>query len=120
MSMTSNGTKIRAANRAKSTSEGATATGDLVATDDDVTLYTLAEAADLYFSRSLTKSALRTEARKGNLEVIRIANKDFVTRRSVMDMVERCKVPAKARPQTPPPSISAQEALRVLLRKSKK
>jgi len=89
--------------------------------DDDATLYTLAEAADLFFSRSLTKSALRTEARKGNLEVVRIANKDFVTRRSIMDMVERCKVPAKAKPQaTPPPSISAQEALRALLRKPKK
>ncbi|CCM74534.1 hypothetical protein BN77_1668 [Rhizobium mesoamericanum STM3625] len=89
-------------------------------TTDDATLYTLAEAAELFFSRKLTKSALRTEARKGNLEVIRIANKDFVTRRSVMDMVERCKVPAKAKPQaTQLPSVSAQETLRVLLRKPK-
>ncbi|MEZ2132742.1 MULTISPECIES: hypothetical protein [unclassified Sinorhizobium] len=51
----------------------------------------LAEAARIFFHGRLTKSALRTEAAKGNLEVIRIANKDFVTRNGINRMVEKCR-----------------------------
>jgi hypothetical protein len=59
--------------------------------DDD--LVTLAEACLLFFRGALSKSALRTEARKGNLEIIRIANKDFVTRNGVKTMIEKCRRP---------------------------
>jgi hypothetical protein len=51
----------------------------------------LAEAAKLFFHGRLTKSSLRTEAGKGNLEIIRIANKDFVTRNGINRMIERCR-----------------------------
>ena len=57
---------------------------------DDVPV-TLDEACALFFRGALTKSALRTEARKGNLELIRIANKDFVTHEGVKRMVEKCR-----------------------------
>lgn len=55
----------------------------------------LAKAAELFFQGNLTKSSLRTEAAKGNLEIIRIANRDFVTRRAIQKMIERCTIPAK-------------------------
>jgi hypothetical protein len=42
----------------------------------DNDLMTLTEACDLFFRGHLTKSSLRTEAARGNLEIIRIANKD--------------------------------------------
>jgi hypothetical protein len=51
----------------------------------------LAEAAKLFFRGRLTKSSLRTEARKGNLEIIQIANKDFVTRNGINRMMEKCR-----------------------------
>jgi len=50
----------------------------------------LAQAAKLLFRGALTKSALRTEHRKGNLEIIRIANKDFVTKNGINRMKEKC------------------------------
>src|SRR5690606_9994266 len=52
----------------------------------------LAEAARLFFGGRLSKSSLRTEAAKGNLEIIRIANKDFVTRSGIKRMIDRCRV----------------------------
>jgi hypothetical protein len=57
--------------------------------DDDPV--TLEEACKLFFRGRLTKSALRTEHRKGNLEFIRIANKDFVTHNGVKRMMEKCR-----------------------------
>jgi hypothetical protein len=72
----------------------------------------LAEAAELFFRGHLTKSSLRREASKGNLEIIRIANKDFVTKRGIEQMIERCKLPASAPPTSKQPQgITAQEAL---------
>ena len=43
----------------------------------------------------LTPSALRREAGRGNLDTIRIANKDFVTRRTIEEMKERCRRSAR-------------------------
>jgi hypothetical protein len=51
----------------------------------------LAKAAKLLFRGELTKSSLRTEARKGNLEIIQIANKDFVTKNGIKRMIEKCR-----------------------------
>jgi hypothetical protein len=52
---------------------------------------TLAEACRVFFRGQLTKSSLRTEARKGNLEIIQIANKDFVTRNGIKRMIDKCR-----------------------------
>lgn len=62
---------------------------EAIADDEPVTL---AEACKLFFGGRLTKSALRTEARKGNLEVLMIAGKAFVTRNAIERMKERCLV----------------------------
>jgi hypothetical protein len=35
-------------------------------------------------------SALRSEARKGRLEIVRIANKDYVTDEAIDEMIKRC------------------------------
>jgi hypothetical protein len=58
--------------------------------DDDEPI-SLAEACNLFFRGRLTKSSLRTEARKGNLEIIQIANKDFVTKNGIKRMIEKCR-----------------------------
>jgi hypothetical protein len=63
--------------------------------DDDPVL--LSKACALFLNGALTKSALRTEHRRGNLEIIRIANKDFVTRNGIRRMIERCKLPTDSR-----------------------
>lgn len=51
----------------------------------------LAKACQIFFHGALTKSSLRTEHRKGNLEIITIANKDFVTRNAIKRMIEKCR-----------------------------
>ncbi|MGO7370085.1 hypothetical protein ACCT04_14735 [Rhizobium ruizarguesonis] len=56
--------------------------------DDD--LVPLAKACKIFLHGHLTKSSLRTEHAKGTLEIIRIANKDFVTRNGIRRMIERC------------------------------
>jgi len=58
--------------------------------DDD--LVPLATACKIFLHGHLTKSSLRREHARGNLEIIRIANKDFVTRNIVRRMIERCTV----------------------------
>jgi hypothetical protein len=55
---------------------------------------TLAEACRLFFGGRISPSALRTEAMKGRLVITQIARKDFVTRRAIEEMKERCRVPA--------------------------
>ncbi|MBB5700171.1 hypothetical protein FHS76_000009 [Ochrobactrum daejeonense] len=86
----------------------------------------LAEAALMFFGGRLSKSSLRTEAAKGNLEIIRIANKDFVTRNGIKRMIERCRVreaqPVSGSGMIPEigssrteTSVSAQDALRAKL-----
>lgn len=64
--------------------------------DDDAPIR-LQEACDRFFGGRLTPAALRAEARKGNLTIERIANKDFVTPAAVRDMRARCQVVAAAR-----------------------
>lgn len=79
----------------------------------------LSVAAKLFFHGALTKSSLRTEAAKGNLEIIRIANKDFVTPNGIRRMIERCKV--KPDPITPTPFVgrssgqTSKDSLKALL-----
>lgn len=96
---------------------------------------TLAEACRLFFGGRISPSALRTEAMKGRLVITQIARKDFVTRRAIEEMKERCRVPA-SRPvsgsepkpvQTDVPPVSglslmanpsiAQDAARIRLEK---
>jgi hypothetical protein len=86
----------------------------------------LGMAADLFFRGQLTKSALRTEARKGNLEILRIANKDFVTRRAIQAMIEKCTLRVEPTPRPhlsvnlPRQAITSKEALRLKLQELKK
>lgn len=95
--------------------------------DDDPV--TLEEACKLFFRGRLTKSALRTEHRKGNLEFIRIANKDFVTHNGVKRMMEKCRrnesrqgsisgqtAERKSGSSEMAKPISAQDALRIKLK----
>jgi len=111
-------------------------TGSVDIGDDDPV--TLDEACRLFFRGILTKSALRTEARRGNLEIIRIANKDFVTHSGVKRMIEKChksenrQGSISGRTLTPNPAaqpqpgsfgtvqpMSAQDALRERLNRPK-
>lgn len=96
--------------------------------DDE--LISLAEAAKVFFRGRLTKSSLQTEARKGNLEIIRIANKDFVTRNGINRMIEKCRGnahrPDSGSGQTQEhgsskmePPASARNALNTILRQRK-
>jgi predicted deacylase len=80
--------------------------------DDD--LVTLTEACDLFFKGRLTKSSLRVEASRGNLEIIRIANKDFVTRNGIRRMIDKCRLPA-AEPERSDRS-SSKEAAKAFLK----
>ncbi|RWN11794.1 MAG: hypothetical protein EOR88_09705 [Mesorhizobium sp.] len=64
---------------------------------DDDTPIRLQEACDRFFGGRLTPKALRAEARKGNLTIEQIANKDFVTPAAIREMREKCRV-AKVRP----------------------
>ena len=43
-----------------------------------------------------SSSSLRTEARRGNLEILRVAGKDYVTEEAIRDMEKRCRIQAKA------------------------
>jgi hypothetical protein len=64
-------------------------------TDD--TPLPLAEAVKLAFpGGKLTAGSLRTEARKGRLEIIKIAGKDHTTLRAIGEMIELCRAEAKA------------------------
>ena len=81
--------------------------------DDE--LVSLSKAAKLFFRGELTKSALRTEARKGNLEIIRIANKNFVARNAIKRMIARCTLPSPVSSARPPQGITAKEAVRLRL-----
>jgi len=92
--------------------------GDRAPSDDD--LVTLAEACELFFGGRLTKSSLRLEASRGNLAIVRIANKDFVTRRGVNEMISRCTLDKSAViKEQEAPRPSAQEALRTMLKQRK-
>jgi len=84
--------------------------------DDDPV--TLAEACRLFFGGRLSPSALRTEAAKGNLVIMQIARKDFVTRKAIRAMMQACTRPAaKPEPAQPARPMTAQEALRLRLQR---
>jgi hypothetical protein len=76
-------------------------------------LYRLSEAVELFFpTGGITVKTLRTEARRGRLQTITLANKTFVTAEAISAMLERCKsCPVK---DSPPAYISenAQAASR--------
>jgi hypothetical protein len=52
----------------------------------------LADACNLFFAGALTPAALRLEASRGNLAMMRIAGKDFVTPAAIEDMKRKCRV----------------------------
>ncbi|RUU29702.1 hypothetical protein EOC94_12590 [Mesorhizobium sp. M6A.T.Ce.TU.016.01.1.1] len=64
---------------------------------EDDTPMRLQEACDLFFGGRVTPKGLRAEARKGNLTIEQIANKDFVTPSAIREMRLKCRV-EKARP----------------------
>lgn len=85
----------------------------------------LSEACELFFAGRLKPSALRTEAAKGNLDMLMIAGKHFVTKAAIYDMLERCKVrPASSGHTTPSvrqaTGMTAQEALMLKMEKRKR
>jgi hypothetical protein len=93
---------------------------------DDELPVPLKTACARYFAGALTPSALRTENRKGNLEIIRIAKKDFVTGAAIKRMILKCRVEQKPRDsgfgQTQEhgssrtaPAVSPQNALSTML-----
>jgi len=66
----------------------------------------LAAAVRVFFPHGgMTVSGLRSEARKGRLKVLKIANKSFVTKNAIDAMLQECveSVPAPA-----PPAMKAQ------------
>lgn len=52
-------------------------------------IYTFDEAANLVASEKLTANALRTEAQKGNLQVTVLANKNYVTKSALINLIKR-------------------------------
>lgn len=77
-------------------------------------LIRLTEAKELPELRGLlTTSALRREKRNGRLTVIEIANKHYVTRAAIKEMIERCRATSN-RPISgfAPPATTNPESLR--------
>ncbi|WP_081295997.1 hypothetical protein [Mesorhizobium jarvisii] len=70
---------------------------------EDDTPIRLQEACDRFFGGRLTPKALRAEARKGNLTIEQIANKDFVTPSAIREMRLKCRV-GKVLPASSPGS----------------
>lgn len=48
------------------------------------------KAGEVFFRGALTASAFRREHQKGNLQLLRIAGKDFVTKRDLLEMLRLC------------------------------
>ncbi|MEX2741061.1 hypothetical protein AB3480_06390 [Rhizobium mongolense] len=80
----------------------------------------LRDAAQFFFHGRLTKSALRTEARKGNLEIIRIAGKDFVTKNAIRKMIVKCARTSDQHERPADAHTSSKEAVRQRLRQLRK
>ena len=66
---------------------------------EDLRLYTLSEAAKI-LGGGVTKDKLSTEIRRGNLEYTRIGASKLVTVSQLQEMMERCRVQAKAQGST--------------------
>lgn len=58
--------------------------------------YRLREAVEL-FCPTLSPSALKSEARKGNLDLMFVAGKYLVTEKAIREMLKRCQEKAKGR-----------------------
>lgn len=66
--------------------------GTMADLPDDASI-PLAEAVRLFFPfGGVSVASLRTEARKGRLELHQIAGKDFVTPAAIREMKEQCRV----------------------------
>ena len=88
----------------------------------------LSDACRIFFADALKPAALRLEAGRGNLSLMRIAGKDFVTPDAITAMLEKCTI-RRAEPATPrasamaqpppitPAAMTSQEALRIHLDK---
>lgn len=82
----------------------------------------LDEACATILKGRLTVRALQKEARKGNLDLIKIANKHFVTPAALREMLERCRVETqnptstKRRPSREPPTGSSGTSAKGLRR----
>lgn len=69
----------------------------------------LSRALGLFFPHGgMTISALRTEARKGRLDVMRIAGKDWTTARAIKEMMDRCRVERSPRALNSAPNQTAE------------
>jgi hypothetical protein len=78
-------------------------------------LMRLTEAPQLPELRGLlTTSGLRREKKKGRLTVIEIANKDYVTRAAIKEMIEQCRATSN-RPisGSAPPGTTNPESSRI-------
>lgn len=71
-------------------------------------------------------AALRTEARKGRLALIRVAGKDYVTEDAIREMERRCQIAGKAHdsksagtPEGKPSGLSETEAAVLALNAAK-
>lgn len=109
-------------------------TADEIGEDEPVRLDV---ACRLFFGGAIKPTSLRTECAKGNLEIIQIARKDFVTKRGISAMKQKCRVqrsplasgsevkptaagtPARGGSSKTAPSVTAQDALRSKLSKRK-
>jgi hypothetical protein len=67
-------------------------------TDDEP--ITLAEACKLYPRTRLTVYALRAEADRGRLDIIRMGRRDYTTVRAMREMVRKCQDDANRRAST--------------------
>jgi len=54
----------------------------------------LEDACRLFFADAIKPTGFRSEARRGNLEIMRIAGKDFVTKSAIEEMKLKCRVNA--------------------------
>ncbi len=86
---------------------------------NDDTLVPLSMAGEIFFHGHLTKSALRTEAGRGNLKLVRIANKDFVTKAAIKEMVEQCTLKIQSDHPAQSCGLTAQDVLRHRLQRNR-
>lgn len=70
-------------------------------------------AAMAFPDGSIGRSGLRREAARGNLEIMRIAGKDYTTLKAIEGMIEKCRAPARG----PDPGVEAGAAAVRRLRK---
>jgi hypothetical protein len=67
---------------------------------DDEDPITLDDAIKLFPGARLTKSTLRAERDRGNLDIFRLGKRDYTTRKSMREMVRTCRENARHRVST--------------------